>query len=392
MTAVLKFQKHWLLEYRYPWRWLGSLTVWLLLVLPAQAALELRVAVVQELEQIDIGSSTPGIIRDGTGQAIYQLPGLQSITVTADDGELALTAREDEAGADELAESSAFWLEPETDGLVWIGGKWYRGRVRVVPTADGLTAINYVDLERYLYSVVGSEMPTSWPQAALQAQAVAARSYALYKQQRAKNPLYELGGTDAYQVYGGVAQEAPSTVAAVDATAGQVLTYSGQIIEAVFHSSSGGHTENAGEIWSSDVPYLRGVPDYDQGAPVFQWLESFSRADFSTRIGDIGLVTELGDPRRTSWGRIVSMEIEGEDGAVTLRGSELRQKLGLRSTRFSLEYHPESDLITATGGGYGHGIGLSQWGARGLADQGWSYDQILRHYYQQTELARFQVQ
>lgn len=387
MTAAFKFQKHWLLQSRRPWRWLGSLIVWLLLVLPAQAALELRVAIGQELEQIDIGSSTTGIIRDGAGQAIYQLPGLQSITVATDDGALELTD-----GQDQLVESNAFWLEPQTDGLVWIGGKWYRGRVLIVPTASGLTAINYVDLERYLYSVVGSEMPSSWPEAALQAQAIAARSYALYKQQRANNPLFDVGGTQTWQVYGGVDREAPQTVAAVDATAGQVLTYNGQVIEAVFHSSSGGHTEDAGEIWSSDVPYLKGVEDFDQNAPVFQWLETFSRQDFSSRIGDIGLVTELGEPRRTSWGRIVSMTIVGENGEVTLRGRELRQKLGLRSTRFSLEYNPGTDLVTVIGGGFGHGIGLSQWGARGLAEQGWSYDQILLHYYQQTELSQFQVQ
>ena len=370
---------------RWSLRWWGGLLLWLLLVLPAQAVVELRVAVAEGSGAISVGSSTTGIIRDGNGQALYQLPGLQGVTLEAVGSGVDLTNR-----GGTLAESSAFWLEPSADGFVWIGDRWYRGRVLVTMAGGQLTAINYVDLEDYLYSVVGSEMPTSWPQAALQSQAVAARSFALYRRSRSSNPLYDLDATTNSQVYKGIAQEAPSTIAAVDTTANQVVTYGGQVIEAIFHSSSGGHTENASEVWSSDVPYLRGVQDYDQAAPVYSWQATFDLDDFSSRIGDIGTLRSIGTPVLTTRGRVATISFTGDDGSKTLRGRDVRSALGLRSTRFTLDLDPTAEQITVNGFGFGHGVGLSQWGARSLAEQGWSFEQILQHYYQSTAIAQLE--
>lgn len=370
---------------RWSLRWWGGLLLWLVLVLPAQAAVELRVAIAEGNSAISVGSSTTGIIRDGNGQALYQLPELQGITLQADGNGVDLTN-----GGGTLAESAAFWLEPSADGLVWIGDKWYRGRVLVTTAGGKLAAINYVDLEEYLYSVVGSEMPTSWPQAALQSQAVAARSYALYKRSRSRNPLYDLDATTASQVYKGIAQEAPSTIAAVDTTANQVVTYGGQVIEAIFHSSSGGHTENASEVWSSDVPYLRGVEDYDQNAPVYRWEETFSLADFSSRIGNVGTVRSMGVPHLTTRGRVATLSITGDNGTQTLKGNDIRSALRLRSTRFTISLDQSAGRVTVTGFGFGHGVGMSQWGARSLAEQGWSFEQILQHYYQSTAIAQLE--
>ena len=365
--------------------WFGGALVWLVLMLPAQAAVEMRVAVSQGNDTISVGTSTTGIIRDGSGQALYQLPGLQGITIEADAGGVDLTN-----GESTLAESNAFWLEPSEDGFVWIGDKWYRGRVLVTLDGGELTAVNYVDLEEYLYSVVGSEMPVSWPQAALQSQAVAARSYALYKQARNKNPLYDVNATTTHQVYKGLLQEAPSTISAVNATENQVVTYNGQVIEAIFHSSSGGFTENAGDVWSSDVPYLRGVEDYDQTSPVFKWEKTFSVSEFSDKIGDVGRVTSIGSPTMTQLGRVASITIAGDRGSQVLRGRDVRSALGLRSTRFTIDLNKNADRVTVTGSGFGHGVGMSQWGARALAEQGWSFDEILQHYYQSTAIAQLE--
>lgn len=363
--------------------WCGGLLVWLVFMLPAQAAVEMRVAVSQGNDAISIGTSTTGIIRDGKGQALYQLPGLQGITIEADAGGVDLTN-----GGSTLAESNAFWLEPSADGYVWIGDKWYRGRVLVTLEGGELTAINYVDLDDYLYSVVGSEMPVSWPAAALESQAVAARSYALYKQARARNPLYDVDATTTNQVYKGILQEAPSTIAAVDATENQVVTYNGEVIEAIFHSSSGGYTENAKDVWSSDVPYLRGVEDYDQTSPVFSWQKTFSVSEFSDKIGSVGQVTSISAPTMTQLGRVASITISGDRGSQVFRGRDIRSALDLRSTRFTISLNRNADLVTVTGSGFGHGVGMSQWGARALAEQGWSYAEILQHYYQSTAIAQ----
>ena len=291
------------------------------------------------------------------------------------------------SGSSTLAESSAFWLEPSADGYVWIGDKWYRGKVQVTLENGELTAINYVELDDYLYSVVGSEMPTSWPQAALQSQAVAARSYALYKRSRNTNPLYDVDATTTYQVYKGIEQEHPNTIAAVDSTANKVVTYNGQIIEAIFHSSSGGLTENAKEVWSSDVPYLQSVEDFDQTSPVFHWEATFTLREFSDKIGGIGRIHTIGTPQLSSGGRVATITFAGDNGSKTLRGRDVRSALGLRSTRFSISLNKNNDMVTVTGSGFGHGVGMSQWGARSLADQGWSFEQILQHYYRSTVVA-----
>lgn len=353
--------------------------VWWMVALPVQAAVEMRVAIGDRLNQLTIGSSTPATVRNGSGQGVGQIPQGQAIMVTPQGGGLQLANWQDQA----------FWVEPASGGYIFINNAWYRGRVLIVPRDGKVTAINWIDLEAYLYSVLGAEMPASWPQEALKAQAVAARSYALSRRSRTQNDLYDLGGTTTHQVYKGLASEAASTVAAVNATQGQVLTYGNQIIEAVFHSSSGGHTENAEDVWQSSRPYLRSVVDFDQDAPVFRWAETFSAQQFSQRITGIGRLQSVAPERITPQGRVVSMRLQGNQGSRVLTGAELRQALGLRSTLFSIAVN--GDSVQVNGRGYGHGIGMSQWGARAMAAQGYGYQQILAHYYQGTMLSHLQV-
>jgi stage II sporulation protein D len=353
--------------------------VWWMVALPVQAAVEMRVAIGDRLNQLTIGSSTPATVRNGSGQGVGQIPQGQAIMVRPQAGGLQLANWQDQA----------FWVEPTSGGYIFINDAWYRGRVLIIPRDGRVTAINWVDLEAYLYSVLGAEMPASWPQEALKAQAVAARSYALSRRSRTQNDLYDLGGTTTHQVYKGLASEAASTVAAVNATQGQVLTYGNQIIEAVFHSSSGGHTENAEDVWQSSRPYLRSVVDFDQDAPVFRWAETFSAQQFSQRITGIGRLQSVSTQRATPQGRVVSMRLQGNQGSRVLTGAELRQALGLRSTLFSIAVN--GDSVQVNGRGYGHGIGMSQWGARAMAAQGYGYQQILAHYYRGTLLSHLQV-
>ena len=357
--------------------WWGAL-IWLLWVLPAHA-LDLRVAVRKGASQVQIGTSTTGVIRDGRGQAILQLPELQPITVDEAGGRLELID-----GRDNFGISSTFWLEPSGDGVVWIGDRWYRGRVQLISGENGVIAINHVNVDDYLYSVVGSEMPSSWPQEALRSQAVAARSYALYHHSKARGQDFDLNSTQSSQVYKGLQGEAPSTQSAVNATRGKVLTHGGRVIEAVFHSSSGGHTENSEHVWSKAVPYLKGVPDFDQNAPVYSWRTQFSLEEVGERIGYPGIIDAVEVLSRTPQGRVNRMTIIGNEGTLTITGNTFRQKLGLRSTKFDLAVSPTS--ISVAGNGFGHGIGMSQWGARGMAERGHDYDEILTHFYNGTRL------
>lgn len=365
----------WTLKFLARRSWWGAL-IWLLWLLPAQAV-ELRVAIRNSAQQVQIGSSTPGVIRDSRGQTVMQLSELQPLSVDETGGRLELDGRR-------RSQSNTFWLEPSNDGFVWIGDRWYRGRVKLIPSENGVTAVNYVNIDDYLYSVVGSEMPTSWPQEALRSQAIAARSYALYHQRKASGRAFDLNSTQYSQVYKGIQGEASSTQTAVDTTRGKVLTHGGRIIEAVFHSSSGGHTENSEHVWSKAIPYLQGVPDFDQNAPVYSWRTQFSLEEVGNRIGYPGVIEAVEVLSRSPQGRAKRMTIIGDAGTLTMTGNTFRQKLGLRSTKFDLAVSPEG--ISVAGKGFGHGIGMSQWGARGMAERGHDYDEILTHFYKGTRL------
>jgi stage II sporulation protein D len=356
--------------------WWLSFLLWIVLVVPAQAAMELKVAIKEGVSRVQVGSSTKAIVRDAAGQEVGELEAMNAFNAQGGGSNVALGRWR----------SRSLWIEPTDNGFVWIGDRWYRGRTLLVPTSKGMTAVNYVDLDQYLYSVLGSEMSANWPQEALKAQAVAARSFALYKRSTSGNSVYDVGDTTTWQVYKGLEAEAPGTQSAVNATTGQVMTYGGKIILAAFHSSSGGHTENVEDIWTDPLPYLRGVADYDMGAPVYQWTKNFSRSQLSRLISGVGNVSSMTAERTTPQGRIITMLVKGDRGTRRISGKDLRSALGLRSTLFVV--NPTGNGFQVDGRGYGHGLGMSQWGAHNLAQQGVNYQQILDHYYQNATLAQ----
>jgi stage II sporulation protein D len=353
----------------------------------------LRVAVQEGASAVKVGSSTKAAIRDGNGRNLGELAANSAQSAQFRSGTVAINRWA----------ANQIWIEPTGNGYVWIGDRWYRGRTLLLPQKAGLTAINYVDIEQYLYSVLGAEMSGNWPQEALKAQAVAARSYALHKRLKSETDLYDVDDTQSSQVYKGLQTESSGTYAAVDATAGQVLTYNSQIILAVFHSASGGHTENVEDVWMEPLPYLRAVPDFDQGAPVYQWQENFSRAQISNRISGVGNVISMKPERTTAYGSVLRMKVVGDGGSRIMTGADLRRVLNLRSTRFKVipQYgggasarnsgQPPTGFQVA-GKGFGHAVGMSQWGAYNLARQGYGYQQILLHYYRGASLARIAVQ
>ena len=221
----------------------------------------------------------------------------------------------------------------------------YRGRLQLLRQGAGLRAINHVTLETYLPSVVGSEMPASWPQPALRAQAVAARTYAL--RQRRPAEAFDLRATVSSQVYRGIESETDTTREAVAATRSQVLTYGGSLIEAVFHSSSGGTTEASGDLWAQQLPYLVAVRDFDDHSPVRSWSERFGPDQLSRSFAETGGLLNLQVLGRTTTGRLRQVRIEGPRGTLVLSGAQLRQRLGLRSTLVELELIRTSEPVAS---------------------------------------------
>ncbi|MFN2613102.1 MAG: SpoIID/LytB domain-containing protein [Solirubrobacterales bacterium] len=213
------------------------------------------------------------------------------------------------------------------------GSGEYRGMLQLSSSGSGgLDAVDEVDIESYVRGVVPNESPSRWPAAALRAQAVAARSYALAT--RSDEGVFDLYQDTRSQVYGGVASETPSSDAASAKTAGLVVTYNGEIATTYFSSTSGGHTENVENVFGGpEVPYLRGVPDpYDAASPYHRWRERLSPAAMDAALAGLakGSVREIRVTKTGASPRIREAEIVGSEGITEVDGSTLQSRLGLR--------------------------------------------------------------
>ncbi len=360
---------------------------------PTANAAEIRVAIKRDAAQVNIGSSVDAIVQDGAGKTVGEIKGMNGFVAERQGNVVAL----------DKWKSGVITVQPkDANGVVWIGDRWYRGRVVIVPTANGLTAVNWVDIEQYLYSVLGGEMNGSWHQEALKSQAVAARTYALYKQEGSRNELYDVVDNTYSQVYRGIQDESTGTQMAVNSTQSQVLTHNGKLILAAFHSSAGGKTDNVEEVWVQPLAYLRSVADFDQDAPVYRWTKTYSQSDLSSLFGCGGGTVQSFTPiAKTTGERIKTMKVTTTNGRTcNFDGESMQGKLGLKSNKFAIVpvYKPVAskdpkatpkviDRFDVVGSGFGHGLGLSQYGALGMAKKGYNYQQIVGHYYQKTQLS-----
>ncbi|MDR7483930.1 MAG: SpoIID/LytB domain-containing protein [Armatimonadota bacterium] len=275
-------------------------------------------------------------------------------------------------------------------GFLQVNGRPYRGIVELRRTPAGrLTVINELDLEEYLYGVVRMEMDPRWPPEALRAQAVAARSLAVGSSRRFAAEGYDVRATTDSQVYGGVAAEDPRTTAAVDATRGLVIFSEGRPAFAAYHTDSGGATESSEFVWGSVMPHLRGVADpHSRDAPTAQWT---LRLEFATieaalqRAGRPLVGLQRVEVVSTSpSGRVMTLRLTAQSGSAEIRGVDFRTAVGVgvvRSTLFAVRPLPGEAAVELVGRGSGHGVGMSQWGARGQALAGRDYTEILRYYY-----------
>ncbi len=279
---------------------------------------------------------------------------------------------------------------------VEVSGRHYRGRLCVRLGGDGrLLLVNEVPLESYLLSVLPSEIPPSWPMEALKAQAVAARTYALFRASTSPSPDFDLDDTTRSQMYTGTRLESPRCRQAVAETEGQVVTWQGRLAETFFCSNCGGHTADVAGVWGGrDLPYLAGVPCHfgDRGRHFF-WQGDISVARAQARLrakGALkGALLDLQPFDQDDSGRWRKVRVRGSGGDVVISSSELRGILGvdlLRSTRFEVER--VGDTFSFQGRGWGHGVGLCQEGAKGMAEQGYGYRQILAYYYPGTSIQR----
>ena len=249
-----------------------------------------------------------------------------------------------------------------------------------------------INLEDYIIGVVAAEMPASFELEALKAQAVAARTFAMYKKET-RNLDYDLIKGVKDQAYKDnkilLAQWKVNFFTnylkirqAVEETQGQVLTYNGEVINAFYFSMSNGYTENCELVFAQDLPYLNSVSSKwdNESLNNYSYTITFSKEDFCCSLGITCDSVEVQDITRSDSNRVLTITINNQ----TFKGTEMRSKLGLRSTDFDIVMN-ESD-VTITTRGYGHGVGMSQYGANGMAKEGYSYEEIVKYYYQNTEI------
>jgi stage II sporulation protein D len=274
--------------------------------------------------------------------------------------------------------------------LFFINGNWYRGSLLIgLDEHQQLKVINQVELDYYLASVVGAEMSASWPIEALKAQAVAARSYALNHLGFHKREGYDLKDSTESQVYLGLGSETETTLLACQQTRQLVLTYGHKIIPAYYHAASGGYTENSEFVWGTPKPYLKAVPDYDQKSPHFEWYKKVPQAVFVSKLATllkqpVGQIRKIETTKRSFSGRVLALNIETDTAHKTVTGQSFRELFQLSSTLFNLGFDGQNWVFA--GRGWGHGLGMSQWGAKELAEKGYPYNTILGHYYPSAQL------
>lgn len=273
-----------------------------------------------------------------------------------------------------------------------LAGRRYRGAIEFIRVGRGLDVVNEIPLEAYVAATLLGEVSPSWGQQALRAQAVASRTYALHRRARAGDKPWHLEADTSAQVYLGIEGEAPWAWQATDATRGEYLAWRGEPILAAFHGTAGGRTASAAEVWGRTLPYLVSVEvPGEEASPDSRWRAWVSRGELekiAAAMGrPVGSLAEVRVLAETPSGRVAEVALVGSDGQTRVSGRALRRALGatrLRSTRFRVR--PEPTGFVFLGSGYGHGVGMSQWGARVLARRGVPYRRILAHFYPGTEL------
>lgn len=380
-----------------PLRWLAVLWAVVGLYAPVEAAESIRVLMASEVHRLEVRADGVVWVTDGESRSHSYKSSLhielrgtalllngtrvvgEQITLRAGDHDLKLWLPGGSQGST---------MQPADErGVLHVSGL-----VHLVRRGKGLLVVNQVDLEEYVKGVVPAEVNSTWHVEMLKVQAVAARTYALYQHMLSASRDYDVASSIQDQVYRGRQGVDARVQDAVESTRGLVVTHEGAPIYAAFSSTAAGITEDAMVVWSKDLPYLKGVEcPFDVASPYYQWKASFKLATLERNLrnqgfslGAIATITPVSFSRA---GRVAKLRILHSKGELIVRGEELRKAIGytvVPSTQFSIESIGR-DIVLA-GYGAGHAVGLCQWGAKELAELGYTFPAILRYYYPGTEL------
>jgi len=350
----------------------------------------IRVAVVQN--QPEVALAIHGRFRITplrTPDALQEGARLPKVAVRA--------AREGIAIGGQVLPQPGVRVEPARDATIDLNGRRLRGTLEILAQPDQtLLVINHVGLEEYLQGVLSKEAPFHWPIEALKALAIAARTYTVFQQLSKTSLAYDVSADVLSQVYGGRSAERGRSTRAVGITRGLVLTFEGKVFPAFYHSTCGGLTEEASVMGPFDLAPLKGgvACSFCVESPFYRWQRRLSGADVAWAVkqagrGSVWPMQEVEILAYSPTGRVGQVRIRGGGRVVDVAGYEFRKWFGfdrVRSTGFAILREPEGFILQ--GRGWGHGVGLCQWGAAALARRGLSAKEILAYYYPEAELVR----
>ena len=350
-----------------------------------EAEPSVRVAVARDRKQTDMGCAGPCEVWAGPpGRALYEAKDL-SLELSVTEAGFTVNGRP--------VEGEWLAVRPRQGIPLRLNDKEYPGEMHVTRQGAGLTVVNVLPAERYLGGVVAKEMRPSWPAEALKAQAVAARSYAMYQIRLRQDKPYDVVATSRSQRYLGASLD-QRVDDAVAATRGLVLAHDGRVVPGFYHSTCGGHTANAAKVFAmKHLDFLQGVPcEFCERSPYATWTIEVTNEELAEALSKPGRpvskVTALQVLGRGEDGRFDKIRVFTGADQFDVKALHFRYALGtyrLKSARFQLETAPVGFLIR--GEGFGHGVGMCQYGARGMAERSASFRQILAKYYAKTELA-----
>ena len=359
---------------------------------PPPDRLAVRVRLLKGADRLVLGSAAKLDVVTQQGRTVYRSQG--PVTLQAGLGDILVQQQSSHSRTLRITSTTPIKVAQKS---VRCGGQQaaspglYRGALQVSLKGGSLLVVNQVDVEAYLYGVVPAEAPSSWPQEALKAQAIAARTYALYQSQHRRKWQFDVVDNHGDQVYKGVPCEAETATRAVKATRGRVLVHQDRPILAMYTSNTGWHSAHAEHIFSQRLPYLVGVKDpYSPTQPMGHWRRTYKAVEVRNKLADlvrgrVDAIEDIHPEEVTPSGRIKKVLLVHADHNRVLRTrTTLKRALGLPDILMGITR--QGDSLVFEGGGFGHGVGLSQWGAKAMAEQGKNVKDILQFYYRGAQL------
>ncbi len=351
----------------------------------AQAPNYVRVAIIQDASSLRLKVKGGSEVVDPATQEVLSRNRNLNTTVTVYGGGILV--------GDIESNSSRLFIKAGDADAITINGRRYKGDIELIKKDNlHLLAVNHIGLEEYIKGILYHEASHYWPMEALKAQAIACRTYAVYQAQESKTRDYDITSDIYSQVYGGRTSERYRTNRAVSQTQGAILTYQDKVFPAYFHATCAGHTEDASLLWNIDIPVLKGVPcEFCKESPHFNWHCVLELGELRQRLVNagyrMGMIKEIEVLGKNKSGRNTELKIITTSKEVKISAKDFRNIVGpneIRSANFSVKVAGGDAVFE--GLGWGHGVGLCQWGAYFMAKQGYKYEEILKYYYPQSDI------